>query len=418
MESRSITIDDLLKVLGRFWKSIFAFTILAGVIAFTWVIVIPTKYRATTSLLVLAPNLSSASSAAAQLAVLNASAATPLRTIKGVVMSDRETQAIMDKFGIDWREFEHCFVVVDESQSNQLTISYDSTDKEKNLAILQYSIEKLKELDKEFNFTVGSRQAASLKDEVAKKETEVKKAEDNLLELQKTLKTVSDPTDPKTIAAYLEKYQKLELELGGVQAQIRILRNQASTAATNSSIPSSIPPAKTWQAKLSDIEYKLRVARTTMADQNPEVVRLKRQEQQTREQFQREVQKYLQSVNKNLDPTLAELESKRMLLEYQTEQARQLAKVAPEEGLKLARQVAEVLTLRKVLTALRAQYEQAKIESEVDRVRWSVLDPPHTEHKPLNKRYALVAAITMVITFILALMVGVFRLRKLESRAG
>ena len=409
MERKSITVDDLLAVFRRYWRSICALTFLAGGGIALKEYLAPIKYRGTTSILVITPNLSGA---AGQLAVLNASAATPLRTIKGVMVSDRETRAIIDKFKLDWRKFEFEFQVTDESQTNQLQISYDSEDPKLILNLLQFSVDKLGELDKEFNFSVGTKQAVALGDEVKKKEEQVKKAEDGLLKLQKSLKTISDPTDPKSVAIYLEKYQKLEMELGGVKEQLKILRGQLSSATADSSIPSAIPPAIAWQKKLSDVEYRLRVARTTMGEQNPEVVRLKRIEEQTKAQYQSDVQKYLTSVNKNLDPNLALLESKRLLLEYQATQARELARIAPDEGLELARYVTEVLTLRKVLATLRGQYEQAKIEAEVSKVRWNVLDPPYIERKPVNKRYRIPVLSAMSLVFTLSMIVGFWKLRK------
>ncbi|MBS1726613.1 MAG: hypothetical protein JST51_07815 [Armatimonadetes bacterium] len=412
MERKSITVDELLAVFKRYWRSICLLTLLAGVGAAAKEYFAATKYRGTTSILVITPNVSASLS---QLAVLNASAATPLRTIKGVVMSDRETRAIIDKFGLDWHKFEYEFQVTDESQTNQLVISYDSTDQKKILDLLQFTIDKLGELDEQFNFSVGTRQAVELGKELKKKEKDLASEEDKLLALQKTMKTASDPTDPQSIVAYLEAYQKLEMQLGGVKTQLKALRDQLETAAADTSVPSAIPPAVAWQKKLSEVEYRLRVARTTMAEENPEVVRLKRIEEQTKEQYQNDVKKYLTSVNKNLDPTLATLESKRILLEYQTAQARELARVAPEEGLKLGREVTEVLTLRKVVTNLRAQYEQAKIEAEVSKVRWSVLDPPYIERKPVNKRYRIPVLAAMGVVFTISMIVGFARFRKSQS---
>ena len=185
VERKSITIDDLIAVFKRYWRSTCALTLIGGVGVAAKEYFAPTKYRGTTSILVITPNISAAAS---QLAVLNASAATPLRTIKGVVLSDRETRAIIDKFHLDWHKFEYEFQVTDESQTNQLSISYDSEDQQKILNLLQVSIDKLGELDREFNFSVGTKQAVALGDEVKKKEVEVKNAEDKLLVLQKTLK--------------------------------------------------------------------------------------------------------------------------------------------------------------------------------------------------------------------------------------
>lgn len=413
MERKNITVDDLIAVFKRYWRSIMAVTILAGGGMGLKEVLAPVKYRGTTTILVITPSLSGAAS---QLAVLNASAATPLRTIKGVMTSDRETRAIIEKFDLDWRKFEYDFQVTDESQTNQLMVSYDSTDAKLILKLLQFSVDNLAALDREFNFSIGTKQADAMKKEVDKKEKEVIAAEEALLKFQKTLKTISDPTDPKSVSIYLETLQRLEVELGGVKEQLKIVRAQLASATSDLKVPSAIPPVLAWQKKLSDIEYKLRVARTTFAEEHPEVVRLKRVEKETQEQFQSDVKKYMSSVNKNVDPTIATLEAKRMLLEYQVSQARKLAKVAPEEGLQLARYVTEVLTLRKVSTTLRGQYEQAKLEAEISKVRWNVLDPPYIERKPVNKRYRVPVLTGAVAAFTLSMIIGFVRFRKSQKQ--
>jgi uncharacterized protein involved in exopolysaccharide biosynthesis len=404
VENQGITIDDLVAAFKARWYLVVLPTLLLCAAVVAYIVLRPTRYRGTSTILVVTPDMSARAS---QLAVLNASASTPLRMIKGIMTSERERGAIIKKYDLDWKKFANDFAVVDESQTNQLVITYEGVDKQQILDIINFSLGKLGELDKELSFTVGTRQAETLKDAVANKEKEVDAAEKALLAFQQSMKTASDPTDTKSVAQYVEQLRRLEFELGGTREQLRILRQQFKNAGTAGLLPTIIPGAANWQKKLAEAALELKVAKTTYGDENPEVVRLKRAYQQIEQQYKDEVAKYLRSVDKNLDPDVAQLEGKRLLLEYQTEEARKMAKLAPGEAMQLSKFVNEVMTLRTVLNQLRGQFEQARVESEVSKVRWQVLDPPYIERLPTNKSFKVpvigVGFLSFFLTMLLAL---------------
>jgi uncharacterized protein involved in exopolysaccharide biosynthesis len=383
------------------WKSIALVSLIFGGATFAFIHFSQPKFRGIATLLVVTPDLGAKAN---QLAVLSATASTPLRTIKGVMQSERELSAIRTKFNLDWRIFDTAFKVVDESQSNQLIISYESTDREKIVPVLEFSLSMLGDLDKELSFSAGSRQADTLRTAVADKKEELRAVEEKLLTFQKKMKAPSVPDKPETVGNYIEELRNLEFELAGVKQQLSTLRSQAKNAATApSDIPTVIPNAKIWQKSVAEDEYELKVALTSLGPENPEVVSLTRKLEQSRVKFKEAVQSYYKSVNRSLDPKVAELEAKRTLLESQVITARGYANVAPQEALTLTRLVTEVLTVRTVYGQLRSQFEQAKIESEVGKVRWSVLDAPYIHPRPTNKARLIPSIASTLLGFFIAL---------------
>ncbi len=390
-------------LLGQYWKLVLAVTLLFNLIAVAFVVTSTPKWKGITSLLVVTPD---ASKGSAQLAILSQTASTPLRTIKGVVMSNRVTDAIIKKFDLDWKKFDSNFKVTDESQSNQLIIEYVDTDKAKIVQVLNFSVDKLGELDEALSFTTGKRQAVTLKTAVESKSAEVTAAETDLLKFQKTMKTLSDPQNPKSVSVYLERLQSLEFELGSTKIQLDKLRNQLNASAKNNLVPADVPGGREWIAKISVLENDLNVLRKKYTDEYPEVIQAKRDLDAARASFRKIVEKYLTTIDQGLDPKLAELQARQVLLEYQVQKAREFAAVAPREALELARKVSEIATLRSVLNNLRAQYEQARVDSEVGRVRWNVLDYPYIERVPVNKSFKVPAILATVLGVAVALILA------------
>ena len=394
---------DLRQLLGKYWKLVVGLTVAFALAAVAFVVLSAPKWKGVTTLLVVSPDAARGTS---QLAVLSQTVATPLRTIKGVVLSKRETEAIIKKFNLDWKKFDANFKATDESQTNQLIIEYTDTNKDQVTEVLHFAIEKLSELDESLSFTTGKRQAATLKTAVDSKSSEVEKAEASLLAFQKKMKTLSDPQNPKSTGAYLERLQSLEFELGSTKIQSEKLREQLNASAKNNLVPADVPGGKEWIAKISVLENELAVLRKKYTDEYPEVVQARRVLNAARDSFREIVEKYLKTINQGLDPKLAELQAKQVLLEYQVQSARGLAAIAPDEALELSRKVSEVMTLRSVLATLRAQYEQARVDSEVGRVRWNVLDYPYIERIPVNKSFRVPVLLAIVLGLGVSLMVA------------
>ena len=64
------------------------------------------------------------------------------------------------------------------------------------------------------------------------------------------------------------------------------------------------------------------------------------------------------------------------------------ADAAPRESLEYQRLSREVGTLSSLVSQLRVDYEQAKLESADDPNRWEILDPPTADDEPINKKYS------------------------------
>jgi uncharacterized protein involved in exopolysaccharide biosynthesis len=106
------------------------------------------------------------------------------------------------------------------------------------------------------------------------------------------------------------------------------------------------------------------------------------------------------SIDEGLNSTVAALEQQRLLLTFQVAETRQLANLAPDEAMALGRLYTEAKTLEQVLLGLRQRYETAKVDAQVQRVTWTVLETPYREDEPGNKRPVLAGVVLFMLGFI------------------
>jgi uncharacterized protein involved in exopolysaccharide biosynthesis len=127
------------------------------------------------------------------------------------------------------------------------------------------------------------------------------------------------------------------------------------------------------------------------------VVLLQRQLAVTLKQAQDEISKYVSGLKGGLNSELATLEAQRTVITWSKAFVKELVDAAPQEAVEFFKRYRNVQTLATVVTTLRGKYEEVKIDSEVDKVLWTVLDSPKTQKEPINKKYPKMAAIWFVL---------------------
>jgi uncharacterized protein involved in exopolysaccharide biosynthesis len=208
-------------------------------------------------------------------------------------------------------------------------------------------------------------------------------------------------------STYLQQLNAAQLQLKQVQQQIAAAREAAQRAAKSATeLPADLPPAASWRQKLTELEYELRVAELTYGPDAPNVVKLKRQMELTRQQLRKEIENYLRAVRLNLDVNLAPLELQRVGLEAQIVALRRLAVRAPEDTLKLQRLAREVATLSDIVQQLRVSLEQARMEMSRDPNRWEVLEEGTLKEESVNKRWKLNTALALLGGLVLGCLVA------------
>jgi uncharacterized protein involved in exopolysaccharide biosynthesis len=127
-----------------------------------------------------------------------------------------------------------------------------------------------------------------------------------------------------------------------------------------------------------------------------------------KDELKSEVSAYVSSVDKGLiDPTAAPGSSsqgaavsgmleRQVSLESEIDALSQLAKVAPSEQGTLAHLTLQVSIQSDLVRQATLQLEAARLQSLRDPNKWSLLDPPWVDPKPVNKKYFQISLFAIV----------------------
>ncbi len=413
VEEEEITLAELFALLWQ-GKVIIAgatlFCVLIGVLA-TW---LPApKYEAYSVLLFPAGGTSSLAGLAQSLGIsLPAPGAAPLKMYRALLESARIREWISQQTGIAPKDLMRMTNVIDDQPASLVKVSVTHKNPRVAQKVAVLYVTALGELNRELNLPLVRNQVDFLEKELALRTKQLREAEGELLEFQRKL--VSEGGAPSAVSgggisasaasplrtlgmsgggvdsSYLQQLNSARMQLQQVQQQIATARQAASQLAKSpADLPADLPPAAQWRAKLSELEYELRVAELTYGPDAPNVVRLKKQIELARQQLRKEIDNYLRAVNMSVEPNLAPLELQRVGLEAQIQALQRLAERAPEDTLHLQRLAREVSTLNDIVQQLRISLEQARMEMSRDPNRWEVLEKGTLKEEPVNKRWKL-----------------------------
>lgn len=423
VEEEEITLADLIAIIWqRKWTvaTITLLCVLIGVLA-TW---LPKPvYEASSTLLFPAGGASPLAGIAQSFGISLPSGGTaPLKMYRAVLESARLREMISQETGIKAKKLQSMTTVKDDAQASLITVLVRHEDPATAQKVAKLYIRSLARLNKELNLPLARNQVEFLERELSLRTKQLREAETRLLDFQRRMvgeggapssASTSVPTPMGGLAglpsvrvsggasgfdtAYLQQLNSARLQLNQVQQQIAAAREAAQRVAQSATeLPADLPPAALWRAKLTELEYELRVAELTYGPDAPNVVKLKKEIELTRQQLRREIENYLKAVNMNVDPNLAPLELQRVGLEAQVNALQQLAARAPEDTLQLQRLAREVSTLNELVQQLRVALEQARMEMSRDPNRWEVLEDGRLKEEPVNKRWMFNTALAMV----------------------
>lgn len=420
-EGEEITISELLATIwqGRLTVAVVTFLciVLAGIA--TW---LPAPvYEAYSTLLFPAGRGSQLFSIVQSLGIsVPEGANTSLKMFRAVLESDRMRQRISRQAGISPKELRQATSMEDDAQASLITVSVKHRDRQLAQRIAKLYVSELRTLNRELNLPLARNHAEFLKQELTSRTSQLRKAENELLQFLKKMVSEGGAPSPSAVASpsipspliqgrlagtastsldttYLNQLNATLLQLGQVRQQIAVARARAKELAINAlSLPLDIPPAAQWREKLTNLEYELRVAELTYGPEAPSVVRLRKQIDIAKQQLRKEIDNYLRAIDMNLDPNLAQLELQHLGLEAQANALQKLAARAPEDTLKLQRLSREVATLSELVQQLRTALEQARIEISRDPSRWEVLEEGTLKEEPVNKRWKLNIALGLM----------------------
>ncbi|RYG35967.1 hypothetical protein EON81_11175 [bacterium] len=314
-------------------------------------------------------------------------ATSPSGVIRGVLTSRTVMDDINETTGYKGRLSE-IYAVKEDVPTGRLMLAASDTSKDMALNIVKSALASLKRVDETTGISLASRRARQLEGAITTKERSLQFAESKLANFVSTMEapTTGSLSDPTTVTRYIDRQRQLEQQLG--ESREKIAQYEATalkTGANAASLPTLIPSATALRTKYIDAQNALDLLRVTYGPEAPQVVKAQQEADVYRRQLESEVRKYIQSVNENIDPQLATLQAERVAIQYNLDEVKKKAALAPGEQTRLARMQRDVVTLTTSLAAMRSQYELARQEAEVQAIKYTELDPPMLQPKPINK---------------------------------
>lgn len=303
--------------------------------------------------------------------------------LKGIIQSRNSQIKIADRLNIKPRDI-NLNVVVDDKTS-QVMIQATHTNKQLSLDVTTQAVLALKAIRREVNTELGNTRALLLQQAVSERELELAEAQRKLIDFQKNMKTAPDPNAPYSGVRVIQELRTVETELEKLNQELQFrLDAYRRTAESAIQMPTELPMEEERQ-RLEQLEFELNIQEIEFGPRHPTIVKLKEQIRVAREALQNQISDYLESLDQGLPTDIIGLEARKRVLEWQKETLEELSASAPEEAVEFAVLQGEVDAQATLLKQARAQLEEARFDTQVDRINWSVLDEPYTNNTPINK---------------------------------
>lgn len=397
MEDQVIQISDVNQLLARRWKTVGGLALLGALGALVYTLVVPAQWRA--SALVLVPETENAT---AQIAAIGQNKGSTLSILAGVMGSHSSLAAVAEKTQLPIAKVNKRLRIESDPLSGQVIASFTSKSKEEAMSAVQTVINRTRELDRTVGFSMAGRQAAELEKSVKAKAIELRKAEDELRVVQSNATT--SPADPDKGTSYLRRLQELELGLIGASKRLEAAMATAQLQAEDKTLPSGSVQYQQIREELLKAETEFEAAKRTYTEKAPEYQAAKRRLDSVQKTLQGEVSLHVRAMNKGLNERIAGLTAEKVVLENQVKVARRLVEAAPGETIGLQRALRKVRLADMTYSKVLDQYEQATINAQTSKVKWTVLDEPYLDEDPVNKNFIF----NIAVFGFLGAVVGVF----------
>jgi len=407
MEEPVVQLSDVSTRLRRRWKTVMATALVGAVGALIYTVVVPAQYSAQAALL--APEAEGGMSA--QIAAIGQQKADTVSILAGVMQSRTTLAYVAGLVNLPVRKVEKRLKIESDSLSRQVHVTFTHADPAMAKKAVEAVVEKASELDKTVGLSLAGRQAIELEKTVANKAKELKAAEDGLRQYQRGIKTFGTQEDGYTGSSYAKQLQDMDMQLQGTEKRLEAARASASMQGGTDLLPTGSPIFDGIRDELVKAQSDFEKAKATFTPAAEEYQSAKRKLDAVQTSLREEAKRHVQSVNKGVDEKVAELEGQKLVLENQIRVARSLAERAPGEAMGLQRELRKVRIAETTYTKVVEQYEQARVNAQTSKVRWTLLDPPYTLEDPINKNFIF----NVFVMGFLGAVVGVFIVTKREA---
>lgn len=359
--------------------------IVGGLLGLAYTIVSKPIYRAKAQILVNATE-----SEGSGLNLFTGNVTTALSVLTGVFRSEAMAQFLSKESGIPRKDVSKVWLAVPDNTVSIMTVSAEHTNTGVALELVRKSIGKATELEMQ-----GATDSASLRAAQLKKSLEAKLTQYNaqLEELGDELRSLRVPLSakPEENLDVIRNAEQTELELKGIRSTIANLSAQKAAVLRQFELPKEFPGfafVETLRKKAADAKQDRDALAGKLGPKEPRMIAAEEAYKTADALYEREARRAAESVVRGIDGQIGDLRVKESVLAWQAEHQAKLSQLAPREALQTKNLIERVKQSQAALSELESQYEIARIDAEVGRIRWTVLTPPYLEERPINKRFA------------------------------
>ncbi|MBL8059152.1 MAG: hypothetical protein JNK63_00380 [Chthonomonas sp.] len=363
------------------WRWLASLAVIGGIVAFAYTAWIPAKHRVRAQVML----LPTANDLLAYSPILSGNTATPLTVLQGMFDSDAMARELSDQFKISEDTLRGIWFVRSDQTTNQLEVIADATSQEQARQIVEFSISKAREFELRANESTAGRREMQL---AASLKAQQKRNEQAEFELVKFLEETSTTAwDGQGILQSIASAEANQVQLSLLKTQRAQIYSKIQKNLANGALPKD--------AKLDELRQKALTAKKEYTDghselgpESPLLGQLQSKFEVADNLYRRELQRARLAANAGLQGELADLDAQIAGLQYLVRREGNLIEQGPAEQSVLQQRIRKLRETFATTTDLRAKYEQARIDAEVERVNWAVITPAFSEEQPINKRWA------------------------------
>ena len=336
-------------------------------------------------------------------AATGASKTDPLLILEGIANSREMMEYLGKKYKMDPDDVDDMLDISSQAKTNQLEVTIMDENKKKALSMANDAMEYLFTITERVAMDMAKRQNRFVEKALAEQKALQLESEQKLLAYEKTMKTfpVPSPVVPDTFTAadYRKRLVEVNIEISRLEQQISVLKSKATDALKSDNyLNAGGTQLSVLKANLSTTEYQFRVAEAAFGPKSPTYVRAKQAYDAAKEQLRADVARLMKGIQSGLDPDVIALESQRQVLLWERGYVEDLVRAAPIEAAEITRLSREVSALYKTAEGTRQQRDQAILDAQIYKARFSVLVQPYIDRKPPNKRKAKPLIIATVLS--------------------
>lgn len=314
-----------------------------------------------------------------------------MELVEGIVTSREVEDQIVSSLNIEREKVRENLSVSQLPARRQVILNYRSPSKEVGIQVIDGVLSHLLRVEESIGVNTSEKRLNGYREAFDEKAATVREIEEEILDFQKSARTVPIAEDGFTGMTYLKERSDLKKELEKVERQITERRNAAKRVgqAANSGLPTGLESETKWRDALLQASIELDQVRAKYQTGTPQVKAAEEKLETTRSNLIKEISKYVQSVQEGADAEMSGLLAQKIITQWLLGQAEDLAKIAPQEASTYRRLLDRLKVETQARDELKLQSDAEAVRSKVEAKIWQVLDQPYVDEDPINKKFGM-----------------------------